>query len=79
MCQKRSLFKIDERKAFAYLSEKCPSRTTTRAYDVYTNDRYHGVCFPTVLVVNPFKVNIFAALLNCTPARRASDLMKAPV
>ena len=30
------------------------------------------------LVVNPFTVNNFAALLNCTPVVRASDLMKAP-
>ena len=32
------------------------------------------------LVVNPIKVNNFAALFNCTAADRASDLhvMKAP-
>ena len=30
------------------------------------------------LVVNPITVNNFAALFNCTPAGRASDLMMAP-
>ena len=30
------------------------------------------------LVVNPIAVNRFAALFNCTPAGRASDLMMAP-
>ena len=30
------------------------------------------------LVVNPITVNNFAALFNCTPAGRASDLTKAP-
>ena len=30
------------------------------------------------LMFNPVTVNNFAALFNCTPAGRASDLMKAP-
>ena len=34
----------------------------------------HTVC----LVVNPITVDNFAALFNCTPEDRASDLMMAP-
>ena len=30
------------------------------------------------LVINPITVDNFAALLNCTPADRASDSMMAP-
>ena len=30
------------------------------------------------LMFNPVTVNNFPALFNCTPAGRASDLMKAP-
>ena len=30
------------------------------------------------LVVNPITVDRFAAIFNCTPAGRASDLMMAP-
>ena len=30
------------------------------------------------LVINPIKVDGYAALFNCTPADRASDTMMAP-
>ena len=33
---------------------------------------------PACLVINPVTVNNFATLFNCTPAGRASDLIKAP-
>ena len=28
-------------------------RTSTLTYDVYTNDRFHGLCFPTVIIDKP--------------------------
>ena len=34
----------------------------------------HAACW----IVNLITLNNFAAIFNCTPARRASDLMKAP-
>ena len=33
---------------------------------------------PACIVINPIKVDGYAALLNCTPVDRASDSMMAP-
>ena len=64
--------KIMGRTDFSDQFRKIIIRHKCIGYDL--NVMRHSAC----LVINPFAVDYFAALFNCTPVDRASDSMMAP-